>query len=274
MVLDIYRLAEYGLKAHPEKCKLGTQEFRYLGHIITPQGNLPDDAKLRAISSIPPPEDISQLRAFLGLTSYYRRFVQHYAHIAAPLNRLLRKQVAYTWTEDCQAALQMLKDNLKNPPVLHRPDFNQPFTLQADYSQHGLRAVLSQRHQNRLHPVCFAARATTPPERHLSTTTGEATAVIWAVEHFRHYLLGNRFTLVTDHQALNWILTGSTAKTGKLARWWLIIKLLEFDFDVIFKPGLQMQMPMHFLGCTYRTTTPQKAVPAILQNLLSSQPIS
>lgn len=252
------RLTEFGLKAHPDKCKLGTQEVKYLGHVLTPSGNFPQEDKLQAVQQLQPPQTLTELRAFLGLTSYYRRFVQGYSHLAAPLTSLLRKDTDFVWSTPCQQAFQELKNRLVSPPILRRPDFSKPFILQTDYSQLGFGAVLSQeidvynpthtglttaawsptgksRPTTVIHPVAYASKACNSHEQILSATEGEAAALLWAVSHFHYYLACNRFTLITDHQALKWILTGSTAKSGKLARWSL--KLQEYDFDIQYKPG-------------------------------------
>ena len=235
-VLD--RLRRFNLRAHPDKCVLATDELLYLGHKISASGNLPDPARVKAISTLQPPRTLTEVRAFLGLVSYYRKFVAGFASIATPLHRLLKKDLEFNWDGACQAAFEDLKQRLMQSPILKRPDFSLPFILQTDWSKEAIAAVLCQVQDGREHPIAYASRALTPTESNYAATEGECLAVVWAIKYFRAYLWGRKFKLETDHQALKWLMT-TTDLSGKLARWSL--RLQEFDFEIEYKPGATNQ---------------------------------
>jgi len=156
------------------------KEVSYLGHVISEDGVLPDRTKTKAIEEYPTPQNVKQLRNFLGLMSYYRRFVPNFSHIAAPLHKLLNKDAVYEWTVVHEQAFQTLKGKLITPPVLKYPDFNEPFILTTDASGEGLGAVLSQGEITRDLPVAFASRTLNRAERNYSTTRQEHLAIVWA----------------------------------------------------------------------------------------------
>ena len=228
------RLRDYNLCAHPEKSIIGTDQLLYLGHIISAEGNLPDPAKLEAVSKIQPPTTTTELRAFLGLVGYYRRFIDHFASRASPLHNLLRQENTEGWTEECQASFEDLKQSLLQPPILKRPTPAGQFILQTDWSGKAVAAVLCQQQEGREHPIAYASKALTPAERNYSASEGECLAVVWACKYFRQYLWGRPFVLQTDHLALKWLMTTKDL-TGKLARW--ALRLQEFDFTIEYRPG-------------------------------------
>ena len=139
--------------------------------------------------SFPVPKNVKDLRSFLGLASYYSRFIQNFARIAEPLYTLLRKGVEFTWDEGRQKALDAIKERLTTAPVLSYPDFTQPFILETDASYAGLGAILTQEKMEdghlRSHPIAYASRSLTPAERHYGVT--EALAVVWALRHYLVY---------------------------------------------------------------------------------------
>ena len=228
------RLHEHNLSVHPDKSVIGADELKYLGHIISSEGNLPDPEKLAAVATIQPPDNVTDLRAFLGLVGYYRRFIPQFARLAAPLHHLLKKDQIGTWTEDCQLAFESLKDKLLQPPLLRRPSLHDPYVLQTDWSLQAVAAVLCQVQEGKEHPIAYASKAMTPAEKNYSATEGECLAVVWACKHFRQYLYGRSFVLQTDHSALRWLMETKDL-TGRLARWSL--KLQEFTFEVRYRPG-------------------------------------
>lgn len=140
----ILRICEAGLKLKPSKCHFIREEVEYLGHLITPQG-LKTNARLTAaVAEFPRPQNVSEVRRFLGLSSYYRRFVSNFARVASPLHALTRKGAEFEWTNECEVSFQALKEKLTSAPVLAYPSFERPFVLETDASIAGIGAVLSQ----------------------------------------------------------------------------------------------------------------------------------
>jgi hypothetical protein len=231
IILDVLRQAN--LKLNMEKCHFFLASVKLLGHEINREGIMPDDDKILKVRDYPRPNNIRQLRGFLGLASYYRKFIANFSTIAKPLNQLLEKQVPFEWTETQERSFQMLKRYLISAPILRYPDFDQPFYLHTDASGTGLGAVLAQREGKQEYAIAYASRSLTKPERNYSTTEQECLAVIWAVEHFHQYLGTNQFYLVTDHSALQWLKTSELK--GRRARW--ILRLEPYNYTVIHRAG-------------------------------------
>jgi hypothetical protein len=233
------RLREAGLTLHPEKCAFFQVKVPYLGHMVVPGGVEVQEAKVEAISQVPAPKDVSALRAFLGLTNYYRRFVPNYSRIARPLTLLTRLDEPWRWEEEQREAFRLLKSYLADAPRLNRPDPEKPYTLHTDWSVHGLGAVLIQLdEEGQERVVAYASRSNNRAESNYSSYEGECLAVVWAVQHFRAYLWGNSCTVVTDHQPLLWLMSNDRLR-GKLARWALILQ--EYDLKVRHRPGTTNQ---------------------------------
>jgi hypothetical protein len=200
------RIRDSRLKLKPSKCKFAEQELRYLGYLVTPTGLRVDPAKVQAVTALSVPANKSQLRSFLGLTSYYRRFVPAYAAIAEPLTRLLRDQAPFQWTVDQQCSFDHLKQQPTSAPILIHPDWKKPFLLQTDASDFAVAAVLAQIGDDGLeHVVSYASRQLTPSERKYDTRQKELLAVLFGCESFSKYLLGSHFTVETDHANLRWL---------------------------------------------------------------------
>lgn len=223
-------LRDNGLKLKRKKCHLVRAKTEYLGFIVSGFTLEPMPSKVEAIREAPVPVNKTQLRSFLGLASYYRRFVPGFASLAQPLNKLLRKEVEWEWGSDQQEAYDAIVGRLTSKPVLALPNWELSFTLTTDASALGIAAVLSQVQEDGEHPICYASRSVSKTERNYAPTHLEGLAVIWAVKYFRHYLLGRHFKLKTDHSALISIFTSKTPLIGKLARWSMILS--EFDFDI------------------------------------------
>lgn len=225
------------MKISPKKCSFAMQEILYLGHVINSEGSRPDPAKINCVQHFPVPRNVSELRGFLGLCGYYRRYVKSFSKLAGPLTALLRKDVLYNWGFEQQRAFEELKERLISPPILVRPDFSQRFILKTDYSETAIGAILAQLGadgQERV--VAYASKSLTAAERNYSTTEGECLAVVWGVKHFRPYLFGTKFNLVTDHASLKWLMNSQDLNT-RLMRWSL--KLQEYDFEIEYRPGKQ-----------------------------------
>ena len=213
-------LVETGLKLKPAKCHFVWREVEYLGHIITPQGLQANPRLVAAVQEFPIPQSLQEVRRFLGLSSYYRRFIPRFAKVAQPLHQLTRKGAEFVWSNECHSAFETLKQQLTSAPVLAYPAFDKPFTLETDASIQGLGAVLSQEQEDgKLHPVAYASHALSSPECNYSITELETLAVVWAISHFHTYLYGNHVTIYTDHSAVKAVLQ-TPNPTGKHARWW------------------------------------------------------
>ncbi|HEV7737633.1 MAG TPA: ribonuclease H family protein, partial [Chlamydiales bacterium] len=175
------------------------------------------------------------LRHFLGLTSYYRRFIKGYADIAAPLNALMQKDVMYHWSNECQKAFEILKGKLTSAPVLAYPDFTRKFYLHTDASGKALGAVLTQKTDDSHEQVIgYASRAMNKAERNYFPTEYECLAVVWAMQYFRPYLYGQSFEVITDHSALKWLMNLKDPN-GRLAR--CALKVQEYEMEITHRPG-------------------------------------
>ncbi|KAL5469541.1 hypothetical protein EMCRGX_G030811 [Ephydatia muelleri] len=174
-----HHLAEAGLKLKPSKCHFAKSEIRYLGHIVSRQGIQADPDKTSAMISFPVPSDIKELRQFLGLTNYYRRFIKGYSSIAEPLHKLTRKtEGGFKWNSECQNAFQHLKHLLVSPPILAYPQFQLPFVVASDASGCAIGAVLSQEHEGEEKVIAYWSRQLSKAERNYSTIEREALAVV------------------------------------------------------------------------------------------------
>ena len=226
------RFKSAGLTLRGGKCNIGVKEVKYLGHVFSEKGMEPDPQKTSAVRDWPTPVDVSNLRSFLGLASYYRRYIHQFAEIAGPLHHLTNKGVPFIWSGTCQAAFVQLKEKLTQAPVLTYPFFGpsaDPFSLQTDASSTGIGAILEQGG----HVVAYASRTLSPSERNYSVIQRECLAIIFALKQFRHYLLGRKFSLLTDHAPLQWL--SSQKMEGLLARWALAAQ--EYTFTIMYRSG-------------------------------------
>ena len=218
--LVLERLQQVGLKLKPAKCRFARKEVEYLGHIITPDGLKPNPSLVSAVREFPVPTCLKELRRFLGLASYYRRFIPKFASVAQPLHHLTGKGVPFEMTEAAASAFEELKEKLTTSPVLAYPSFNQDFILETDASISGLGAVLAQiQSDSKPHPIAYASRSLSPSEKNYSVTELETLAVVWAMSHFHYYLYGHNVMVYTDHTAVKAVLD-TPNPTGKHARWW------------------------------------------------------
>ncbi len=180
-------------------------------------------AKVEAIARIPRPTDVSRVRAFMGLTNYYRKYVKGFSAMAKPLNMLLKLDQEWQWGDEQERAFVELKARLVAAPILRRPIRGRPFQLHTDWNMLGLGVVLTQcDDEGKEFVVAYASRSNNAAELRYSSYEGECLVAMWVVAHFRCYLFGTQFTLVTDHQPLKWLME-SDKLTRKLARWALIL---------------------------------------------------
>ena len=229
------RLREADVKLKPSKCHFVKPQVEYLGHTVSAEGLRPNPAKISAVKEFPIPKNVKDLRAFLGLCNYYRRFVKGFALIASPLNKLTSKNVKFSWSPECQTAFETLKKALISAPILSYPDFHLPSHLFVDASQTGIGLTLGQIVDGVERVIAYAGRDLNPAERNYSATEPEALAVIDGIKRFQPYLQGQKFTIYTDHNALRWLMSLDDP-SGRLARWSLLIQ--QFDFDIVHRPGV------------------------------------
>lgn len=228
------RFRESNLKLSPKKCCLFQRQVPFLGHIVSGDGVKTDPEKVRVVREWPVPCSVSEVRGFVGLCTYYRRFIKDFARIATPLHELTRKGARFHWSEQCQGAFDELKEALSQAPVLPYPDPTRPYVLDCDASAEGVGAVLSQEKEGKEWVVAYFSKKFTPPERNYCVTRKELLAVVKSVDHFHPYLYGARFKVRTDHAALRWLKTLKNPE-GQLARW--IGKIEQHDYEIEHRQG-------------------------------------
>ena len=223
------------LKLNRDKCHFFLHSIKFLGHEITRQGILPDEEKIDKVKNFPTPHNLRTLRGFIGLASYYRKFINKFSDIAKPLNKLLQKDEPFVWSKEQRKAFELLKHHLITAPILQHPKYDKPFYLHTDASSFGLGAVLAQKDEEnkREFAIAYASRSLNTAEKNYSATDLECLAVIWAVEYFRHYFGTDHFYVVTDHSALKWLHTSELK--GRRARW--ILRLEPYNYTIIHRAG-------------------------------------
>ena len=229
-------LKDANLTARPSKCFLGFRNLEFLGHQVGSGRLCTNPDLLKKIQDADRPQNKKQIRSFLGLTGYYRRFVPNYAQIALPLTDLTRKGQPnkLQWEEPQENAFLTLKSLLVQPPILHLPDLNKTFVVRTDASDVGLGAILLQEHQGILHPIAYASKKLAPRERNYSTIERECLAIVWAIQKFEMYLFNKSFVIQTDHQPLAYV---NRAKTlNKRIMGWAMV-LQEYRYRVEAIPG-------------------------------------
>ena len=220
--LVLERLQSVGLTLCDGKCNNGVYQVRYLGHVFSEKGMEPDSTKESAVCNWPISTNSSELRSFLGLASYYWRYIHRFAKIAVPLYQRTTKGAVFTRDEACQSAFTQLKQKLTESPVLTFSSFDSPtdqFILRiiTDASATGIGAILEQGRWI----VANASRTLSASERNYSVIQREYLAIVYALKQFRHYLLRRKFQLVTDHAPLQWL---SSQKTEGLLACWALAK--------------------------------------------------
>ena len=254
VALVFERLKTFNLKIKPKKSFFFQKSVTFLGHILSSEGIAPNPEKIDKVKNWPKPANPKEVHSFIGLASYYRRFIPNFAKIAGPLHALIvpastkqklkkgevrRKDLPpFEWTEECQKSFDALKDALTSAPILAYPDYSKPFILETDASLKGLGAVLSQRgDDNVVRVVAYASRSLRPSEKSMrdySSAKIELMALKWAVcEKFKDYLLGSKFTVYTDNNPIVHI---QNSKLGAAQIRW-ISELALYDFDIVYRTG-------------------------------------
>ena len=234
LVMMLDRLRSAGLKLKPSKCNLLQKTIHFLGHVVSDNGISTDPEKVEAVQDWLVPCNVTEVRGFIGLCSYYRRFVKNFAEIADPLHALTGKRASFHWDDRCQDAFEELKIRLTTTPILAMPRDDGEYRLDTDASGEAIGAVLSQVQDGEEKVVAFASRLLSHSERNYCVTRRELLAVVYFIKHFRAYLLGHHFLLRTDHAALKW-LRSMPEPVGQQARW--LEQMEEYTFDIEHRPG-------------------------------------
>lgn len=230
------RVRETNLKIQLDKSEFLRKEVLYLGHTITKDGLKPNDDKINAVLKYPLPKTTTEIKSFLGLVGYYRRFIKDFAKITQPMTSCLKKRNGIVINQNYIDSFNKCKELLTHAPLLQYPDFEKPFILTTDASNVAVGAVLSQGQIGSDKPIAYASRTLSDTEARYSTIERELLAIIWAVKHFRPYLYGRKFIIYTDHRPLVW-LRSLKDPSSKLTRWRL--RLQDYDFELIHKIGKQ-----------------------------------
>ena len=230
------RLMKAGLTINPAKCMWGQHEITYLGHKLSRKGVLPCPLKVRAVMEFVPPRNIRGIRQFLGLCSWFRKFIPRFSQVAKPLTELTKKDKPWSWSPACQEAFEKLQEALVSPPVLQFPDPNREFLLFTDSSGYAIGVLLAQESTDGLHPIAYHSRTLTDCETRYSATEREALAIVWGIRQNRYCLLGPRhFRVITDHLPLQFLSKIKEASNPRLARWSL--ELAEYNFTPVYQAG-------------------------------------
>ena len=198
------RLSTANLKLQPDKCQFLRPEVVYLAHIIDKEEVQPDLMKIEVVKNFPIAKNFKNIKQFLGLAGYYRRFIDGFSKIVTPLKQLLKKDVEFIQSEKQQEAFELSKEKLCKEPLLQRPDFSQPFILTTDASGFALGGILSRGKIGKDKPIAYTSRSLNDCERKYDTYEKEALEIIYCATYFCPYLYGRKFTLVTDHKPLVW----------------------------------------------------------------------
>ncbi|UYV75671.1 hypothetical protein LAZ67_13000963 [Cordylochernes scorpioides] len=225
---------ESNLRLNDKKCRFAFEELEILGYITSKHGIKPAEQNIKAVRNFPRPKKVKEVQSFLGMCSYYRKYIKDFSKIADPLTNLIKKSVSFTWTERQEEAFQTLKTALLSPPILGHFNPNASTYVHTDASNIGIGATLVQDIGGEEKVISYSSRTLSKAEQNYSTTEKECLAVVWSMSKLRPYLYGRHFKIVTDHHALCW-LKNLKDPTGRLARW--ALKIQEYDFDIIHKSG-------------------------------------
>lgn len=228
-------LVTKGVKLNLSKCEFGKGEVTFLGYKISKEGSRPDSKNVEAVLEMKPPTTVKEVRRFLGMAGFYRKHVNNFAKIAAPLTNLTRAREEFRWTERCQTAFETLKDCLANAPILARVQKDYPLIVTTDASNTHVGGVLSQIQSDGVNkPLGYFSKKLNHTESRYSATDKEALAVVLTCRHYHHYLWGTRFTIVTDHQPLTSIFKKKT-KSARMNRW--ILEMREYHYEIQYLKG-------------------------------------
>jgi len=237
----IQKLSSAGLRLSEKKCTFLQQEVKFLGHVINNSGVQTDPKKIEAVRNWTLPEKVNELHSFVSFANYYRKFIPKFNEIVKPLEDLIQRKghkimkVPIIWSKAAKVSFEKLKQALCSTPVLAFPQRSGRFILDCDASDEGIGAVLSQVQGGEEKVIAFASNKLSQAERNYCATRRELLSVVHYLRKFRHYLLGSKFLIRTDHQSLLWLLNCKSASSKQYFAW--IEELLEYDFTVEHRKG-------------------------------------
>lgn len=236
------RLRAANLSINMEKSKFCVPQLPYLGFVLSQNGIRPNPDKIEAIVNFERPASVRSLRRFLGMVNYYRRFISEFSEVTAPLTNLLKgKPKTVQWSDEAENAFVILKEKLITAPILACPDFGRPFTIQTDASDTAIAGVLTQDVDGREHVISYFSRKLTMSQRSWKAAEKEGVAALEAIEKFRPYVEGTRFTLITDSSALSFIMNSKWKPSSKLSRWSMLLQ--QYDMVVKHRKGSENVVP-------------------------------
>ncbi|KAL4022832.1 hypothetical protein IC575_016578 [Cucumis melo] len=228
MVLETLRASKLYEKF--SKCEFWLEQVSFLGHVVSKAGGSVDPTKIETVTSWPRPSTISEVRSFLGLADYYRRFVENFSSIATPLTQLTRKGAPFVWSKACEDSFQNLKHKLVTAPVLTVPDGSGSFVIYSYASKKGLGCILMQ--QDKV--VAYASRQLKSHEQNYPTHDLELAAVVFTLKIWRHYLYGEKIQIFTDHKSLKYFFTQKELNMRQ-QRWLELVK--DYDCEILYHPS-------------------------------------
>ncbi|CAK1595379.1 unnamed protein product [Parnassius mnemosyne] len=235
-VLQIFK--ENGLTLNLKKCHFLKTDIEFLGYRINSEGIKPSEGKVNAVKDFPIPKSVHQVRQFLGLISYFRKFIKHCAILSSPLTKLLKKNVPWVWKTEHDRAFMTLKDALISDNILTLFDPTKECVLYTDASRDGIAGILMQVSDSVEKPIHYYSRQTTDDEKKYHSFELELLAVVQSLNKFRHYLLGSHFRIITDCSAVRFALSKKEI-IPRIARW--VLATQEFSYDIIHREGYRMQ---------------------------------
>lgn len=228
------RLSDAGLKLKLSKCDLFKNKIKYLGHEVSEKGIKPDVGKVKVISELKAPTNIREVRRIIGMAGFYRKFIPNFSEITQPLTALTKKSATFSWDDEKQKAFDTLKEKLTTAPILAYPDPSKPYKLYTDASLHAIGAVLTQVFPEGEKVIEYVSRQLTDGQRKWPTIERECYAIISSIGKLRHYLVGSKFTIYTDHLPLRSLFTADM-RNPRIQRWAIILE--EYDCDIQYTTG-------------------------------------
>ena len=273
------RLEEAGMRLKRSKCAFLLPAVEYLGHHISAEGLRPTQGKIRAIKDAPAPQDVTQLRAFLGLVNYYGKFVGQLSSILAPLHKLLEAKTKWVWEGPQQTAFETAKERLTSAGVLAHFDHEQRIILSCDASPYGIGAVIAHQTPDGEKPIAFASRSLSQAERKYAQLDKEGLAIIFGVKKFHDYLFGRKFEIRSDHKPLQHIFDSQRPipplASARIQRW--ALTLSAYDYTIAYTPGKELANADSLSRLPLPLTplhTPQPGELVLLMETLQASPVT